>query len=128
MTIIKVIYIILGSMSLALGVLGIALPILPTTPFLLLTLYFYAKGSITFHDWFITTRLYKTYLEDFVRDRAMTLKQKLSLLLSVDFMLVFPFILLDYRWVKPLIIALVIIKYLYFFTQVETIPTKKPPL
>ncbi|MFP4286663.1 MAG: YbaN family protein [Candidatus Izemoplasmataceae bacterium] len=128
MTIIKIIYVVLGSISLGLGVLGIALPILPTTPFLLLTLYFYAKGSTKFHDWFISTKLYKLYLEDFATNRAMTLKQKITLMIFVDIMLLFPFILLEYLWVKPLIIALIIIKYYYFFTQVETIPRKKPPM
>lgn len=128
MTLIKIIYVLIGSISLGLGVIGVFLPILPTTPFLLLTLYFYAKGSTTFHNWFISTKLYKNYLEDFARDRAMTLKQKITLLLLVDVMLLFPFILLDYPWVKPLIISLVLIKYYYFITQIKTIPRKKPPM
>ncbi|MFH5882644.1 DUF454 family protein [Liberiplasma polymorphum] len=121
----KAVYIFLGSLFLALGMIGVVLPLLPTTPFLLLTAYFYAKGSKKFHDWFLRTWIYKKYLEDFITTRAMTLKQKLTLLLFVDFMLLFPFIILEYVWVKPLIIILVITKYVYFFTAVKTIRLEK---
>ncbi len=121
MMIIKVLYVFLGTLTFGLGILGIVLPLLPTTPMLLLTTYFYAKGSTRFHQWFIATRLYKRFLQDFAENRAMTLKQKLRLLLFVDFMLLFPFFTLTFWWAKPLIIILVIGKYTYFFTAVKTI-------
>ncbi|MFW5894344.1 MAG: YbaN family protein [Bacillota bacterium] len=117
---IKAMYVVLGSLFLGLGVLGIILPVLPTTPFLLLTVYFYAKGSERFHRWFINTWLYKRYLEDFVNDRSMTRKDKWKLMLLVDAMLLFPFITVDSWWLRGLIVVLVLTKYWYFFTQVET--------
>lgn len=117
----KILYTFLGTLFLGIGLIGIALPILPTTPFLLLTLYFYAKGSKRFHDWFVQTTIYKKYLEDFVQSRAMTRKQKWTLMLFVDAMLLFPLILLDSIYMKLLIVLLIMSKYLYFFTQVKTI-------
>lgn len=121
MKIIKALYIALGTVFMLLGLLGIVLPLLPTTPLLLLTAYFYSKGSNRFHQWFISTWLYRRYLKDFVEKKGMTLAAKMKLLLFVDFMLMFPFFILDYRWVKPLVIILMITKYSYFFTAVKTI-------
>ena len=54
----KAMYVALGCISLILGVIGIFLPILPTTPFLLLTLYSFAKGSSRLEQWFLGTKLY----------------------------------------------------------------------
>ncbi|MFW5838579.1 MAG: YbaN family protein [Bacillota bacterium] len=118
---INVFYIILGSLSLALGVLGIILPVLPTTPFLLLTAYLYAKGSPRFYLWFTQTKLYDKHLRSFAETRSMTRGQKWRLMIFVDTMLVISFLLIESTAVKILIIVLVIIKYIYFFTQVKTI-------
>lgn len=49
----KTILIIVGSVSLALGILGIFLPLLPTTPFLILSAFCYSKGSDAFHKWLL---------------------------------------------------------------------------
>jgi uncharacterized membrane protein YbaN (DUF454 family) len=118
---IRALYIVLGSISLGFGVLGIILPVLPTTPFLLLTAYLYAKGSPRFYLWFTHTKLYDKHLRTFAETRAMTKKQKWRLMIFVDTMLLISFLLVDSSAVRLLIITLVIIKYIYFFTQVKTI-------
>ncbi len=119
--ILKGLYIFLGTLTFVLGSIGIVMPLIPTTPFWLLTTYFYAKGSKRFHTWFTSTKLYKKHLKTFAEHRAMTLNQKLRLLLFVDVMLMFPFFILPYGFVKPLVIILIISKYTYFFTAVKTI-------
>ena len=83
----KYLYIALGFIALGLGIIGIILPVLPTTPFLLVTSYCFAKGSDRFHNWFINTKVYKKHLESFVKERAMTLKEKVVLLSFLNFML-----------------------------------------
>ena len=117
----KYIYITIGLISFALGAIGVALPILPTTPFLLLASFCFAKGSERFNTWFINTKIYKKHLESFVKERAMTLKQKVCLLAFADFMLAFPLIILDNLHVKIFLIALILFKFYYFIFRFKTI-------
>ena len=111
----KYFYITLGFLALGIGLIGVILPILPTTPFLLVTSFCFARGSERFHTWFTNSNIYKKHLESFVKERAMTLKQKVVLLSFVNFMLAFPLILVDVLPMRITIIVLIIIK-LYYFT------------
>ena len=117
----RVVLIILGFISMGIGIIGIVVPILPTTPFLLLASFFFAKGSKRFHDWFISTKIYKKYLESFVKSKAMTLKNKLTILLPVSLMLIITFIFVNNLHARIVLVILFIGKYLYFFTQIRTI-------
>lgn len=117
----KVVLIILGFISMGIGIVGIVTPILPTTPFLLLASFFFAKGSKRFHDWFISTKIYKKYLESFVQSKAMTLKNKFTILLPVSCMLIITFIFVNNLYARLVLVILFIGKYLYFFTQIRTI-------
>ena len=114
----------LGILSLLLGVIGIILPILPTTPFILLSLFLFSKGSIRFHNWFIATKFYKRYLKSFVEKREMTKKQKWRLMIFVDLMLLIPFIMINIWYVRVLIIVIDLGKY-YYFSKVNIIELKK---
>ncbi|NRB39704.1 MAG: YbaN family protein [Pseudomonadales bacterium] len=53
MTLIKALFILLGFISFALGFIGIFLPLLPTTPFILLAAFFFSKSSERFYGWLI---------------------------------------------------------------------------
>lgn len=117
----KYVLIGLGFLSLGLGIVGIVLPILPTTPFLLLASYCFAKGSNKFHTWFIGTKIYKNHLEDFVKTRAMTLRDKLSILGTAFTMLMITFILNNNLYIRSLIIVLCVIMAYYFKFKIKTI-------
>lgn len=121
----KYLYITVGLISLVLGSIGVVLPVLPTTPFLLLSSYCFAKGSERFNDWFINTKLYKNNLESFVEKREMTLKQKICILAFADFMMMFPLIILDNIHIKIFLIVLICYKYYYFIFKIKTISTKE---
>ena len=121
----RILFICLGFIFVGIGAVGIVVPILPTTPFLLLASFFFAKGSKRFHDWFMSTKLYKKYLESFVKSRAMTLKAKLTILLPVSAMLIVTFIFVNNLHARIALVILFIAKYVYFFTQIRTIKEGK---
>ena len=120
-TIVKWLFILCGFLSLGLGIIGIVLPVLPTTPLFLLAAFCFVKGSEKFDVWFKGTKLYKKYLEDFVKERSMTLKQKLTILLFADAMIAIPFFILDSILIKILLIIVVLYKYYYFTYKIKTI-------
>ncbi|MCR1952439.1 YbaN family protein [Clostridium sp. DSM 100503] len=121
----KYIYITVGLISVVLGAIGVVLPIFPTTPFLLLASYCFAKGSDRFNTWFIGTKLYKNHLESFVKERTMTLKEKICILAFADFMLAFPLILIDSLFMKGVIVVLILFKFYYFIFRIKTITAEE---
>lgn len=59
-----------------LGIIGILLPILPTTPLFIAAACLFAKGSEKFHRWFLNTTLYKKYIESAITSGTMERKAK----------------------------------------------------
>ena len=66
-----------GTVCVALGILGIFLPILPTTPFLLLAAYCYTRGSDRFYNWLLNRSWFGGYIRNYREGRGIPLKQKL---------------------------------------------------
>ena len=118
---VKILWLLLGWIALILGSIGVVLPVLPTTPFLLAASFAFAKGSDRFHRWFTETKLYKRHLENFVTDRAMTLKTKLGILLPASAMLIIAMLLVPSMHFRIFIVFLIALKYTYFFTRIKTI-------
>lgn len=73
----KIIFIFLGTISLAFGVIGIVIPGLPTTPFLLLTAGLYMKSSERLYKLLISNKYLGPYILDFQKNRGMTKRNKL---------------------------------------------------
>ena len=113
-------FITIGIIFMGIGMVGVVLPILPTTPFLILASVCFVKGSDRFDIWFRNTKIYKDYAEDFINERSMTLNRKIRILLFADFMLAFPLIIIDNIYFKVFILSLILIKYYYFFFIIET--------
>ncbi len=117
---IKAIYIVLGCISLVLGVIGIFLPFLPTTPFLLLTLYSFAQGSSRLEQWFLGTKLYQKHLKSFNERRALTKKAKISILTFSTTMLLIGFYFTPSVVGRTIIAILIAVKYWFFFFWIKT--------
>lgn len=79
----KVVLIIVGTISLAIGIVGIFLPILPTTPFLLLSAACYAAGSEKFYVWLINNRIFGNYIRNYREGKGIDLKLKILSIASM---------------------------------------------
>ena len=119
---VRFVWLLFGFLSMGIGAVGVVLPVLPTTPFLLLASFCLAKGSERFHKWFTGTKLYKRHLDSFVKNRAMTLKTKFSLLIPASCMLLLAFLAMRNVYGRVFIVFLIVFKYVYFFTKIRTIP------
>jgi hypothetical protein len=73
----KQLLIVAGTISTAIGILGIFVPILPTTPFLLLAAACYIRSSDRFYRWLINNRLFGTYIRSYLEGRGMPLRTKI---------------------------------------------------
>lgn len=107
-----------------LGTLGIVLPILPTVPFYLLTVFCFARSSEKLHTWFINTKLYKNNLECYVQKKGMTIRTKFSIIFGVTLLMSVGFILMLSKeiYIPCIIMGIVWIGHIYYFgLKVETI-------
>jgi uncharacterized membrane protein YbaN (DUF454 family) len=73
----RYLFIVLGTLCLAIGIVGIFTPILPTTPFLLLAAFCYLRGSARFHRWLMNNRVFGGYIRSYTEGRGIPLKLKL---------------------------------------------------
>ena len=91
--IIKTLLIILGSLSIGIGILGIFLPLLPTTPFLLLGAACYIRGSRKLYTWLIQHKWLGAYIINYRENRSISRKTKITSIIllwsSIGYSMVF---------------------------------------
>ena len=102
----KIIYIISGSVSLALGVLGIFIPLLPTTPFLLLSAFCYFRGSPRLYDRLIRDKYLGPYIRNFRENKAIPLRGKILCMIFLwGTILYCIFFVAVFLWLRILLLA-----------------------
>ena len=77
----KVALIIAGSICLALGAVGVFVPVLPTTPFVLLAAFLYSRSSSRLNSWLASTSIYRAYVEPFKQSGGISMQRKLRIVL-----------------------------------------------
>ena len=120
----RIIFTVIGCVSLGIGCVGAVLPIIPTVPFFLLTVFCFANSSEKLHNWFVNTKMYKKHLDSFVKKKGMTVKTKVTILTSVTAIMLLGFILMMLKGIiiPSIILALVWLLHLvYFIFFVKTI-------
>jgi hypothetical protein len=120
----RLFFLLLGCLCLALGCVGIVLPILPTVPFFLVTVFCFANSSQRLHNWFLGTKLYKNHLDSFVKKKGMTVRTKATILTSVTLLMGFGFFMMARKGlvIPCAILAVVWVCHLvYFLFGVKTI-------
>lgn len=113
----KELWIALGIVSMGVGMLGIILPILPTTPFFIVSAYSFGKGSHRFHTWFHSLPFVQKHLSNL----TMTKRKKWILLLTVDALLILYMVLFNTLILYIVLSTVIIIKHVVFYKYVTTI-------
>ena len=98
-----------GTIFLGLGIVGIFLPVLPTTPFLLLSAACYARSSKRFYDWLMNNKWFGTYIKNYREGRGVPLKFKIFTLSLLLLTIIFSvFFVLNNFWIKIILILIAI--------------------
>ena len=73
----RLLFVSVGTFFLVVGIIGIFVPVLPTTPFLLLAAFFYERGSKKFHDWLLNNKILGAYIRSYIDGKGIPLRVKL---------------------------------------------------
>ena len=105
----KALYILFGTLSLILGIIGVFLPLLPTTPFLLLTAALYVRSSPRLYHWLLHQKYLGNYIRNFRENKAIPLRAKIiSISLIWITILNCIFFIAPYLWLKILLLLIAI--------------------
>lgn len=121
----KFIYLTIGFFAFVLGCAGIVLPVLPTTPFLLLAAVCFTRGSRRVDQWFRQTKVYKNHLEGFVNNREMEGKTKVVILTFASIFLLIAFFMMENVYGRTFILCLILLKYYYFTCRIKTVKKRE---
>lgn len=121
----KYIYFVLGLLCVAVGGVGVVLPILPTAPFLLVAAFCFARSSERFYQWLIHTSMYQKHLEQLVTTGQMPLKSKITILAVVTPLLLIAFFMMHNLPGRITIIVLIVIKWYVFLFCIKTAPAEE---
>lgn len=95
----RIFYLVFGFVSLMVGVIGIVLPIVPTTPFLLLAGFCFARSSKRFEKWLRNTKIYQFYVADYVETKSISRKRKKQIIWQIYLLMAISI------WLAPILLV-----------------------
>jgi len=119
----KIIFITCGTLFLLLGILGIVLPLLPTTPFLLLAAACYARGSERFYDWLLNHRWFGKYIHNYRSGSGIPIRAKVISLIVLWLTIVLSSILTLQQIWAPIVLVAVAIGISVYLLSLPTLRT-----
>lgn len=103
----RVLLITAGNISLGLGIVGVFLPVLPTTPFLILSATCFLNSSGRLYNWLINHRVLGLYIRSYMKYKAISLKSKIvAIIIMWVFILSSAIFFVPILWVKFLLIVI----------------------
>lgn len=117
----SILFFLLGSISLLIGIAGTVLPVLPGGPFYLFAAFCFAKSSKSIENWFKSTSLYEKYVVAFLQKKGMTRREKIRINIIADFFIVISVFYVDILLVKIFLVVLALYKHYYFIKKIKTI-------
>jgi uncharacterized membrane protein YbaN (DUF454 family) len=106
---VRAFFFIIGSVSLALGGIGIILPVLPTTPFLLLALACYFRSSQRMTQWMLTNKYFGKYIKNYREGKGIPLNTKLFALITLWATIVYSAFFIIPLWIVQIVLFIVAI-------------------
>lgn len=105
---IKIILRIVGTISLILGIIGIALPVLPTTPFLLLTAYCYLRSAPAWHKRLLESKHFGPYIRNFQENQCIPVRIKVYSISMLWITICISCIFVSILWVRLLLLGIAV--------------------
>lgn len=103
----RIIFIIIGMISLVLGIIGVFLPVLPTTPFILLSAYLFGRSSEKFHRYLYNHRIFGQIVRDFQDKKAIRRKNKVIALVTMWLVILSSVIFfMPFWWAKVIVLSI----------------------
>lgn len=85
----RMILVMFGTLFLIIGAIGVIIPVLPTTPFLLLAAACYLRGSERLHSWMINNSVFGEFIRNYMERRGIRLRQKIFTIFFLWLMIIF---------------------------------------
>ncbi|RTZ48250.1 DUF454 domain-containing protein [Candidimonas sp. SYP-B2681] len=116
---------IVGTLALILAVLGIFLPLLPTTPFVLLASACYMRGSDRLHGWLTTNKLFGSYIANIESGRGIPMRAKITAIIFLWISLSFSAWLIHVPWLWAFLLLTGIGVTVYLLMAKTLAPSRK---